>query len=295
MRIAILSNPRSGRNRAASLASGCVSAIARRGHTPVPLTIADPLDASIDRLIVVGGDGTVHHTLGQLVELRIPFVHLPTGTANLIATEFGMPRRPEESAEWAIRGGTREIDIPTLDDGPFMIMVSAGADASVIHRFEQTRSGSGGYLNYVAPVIREVIAPRPARLSFVCDGEPIDPPRPVNLTIANLKSYALGINHCARADPSDQLLDVRATPCRSTIGWTIASLRARLRSNAPSSVFRRGARVEITARDACVLQVDGEIARTPTMPDGVLEAGRTILVEHTGTRIPVIERPHETG
>jgi len=291
VRIAILSNPRSGRNRAASLARGCVAAIRRRGHTPVERAIGDGIDGSCDRLIVVGGDGTVHHTLAQLVEHSLPFVHLPTGTANLIATEFAMPKRPEECVDWAIRGGTREIDVPTLDGSPFVIMINAGADAGVIHRFEHARAASGGYLNYMLPVTREVFDPRPARITLACDDETYEPKGPVNLTVANMRSSALGINPCHDADPTDQRLDIRVTPCGSTASWTVGTVRSRLRAHARSSWSTRATRVSITAVRDAVIQYDGEITRTRSMPDGVLRAGDTIVAEQTGARIPILTKP----
>jgi len=291
VRIAILSNPRSGRNRAASLARGCVAAIRRRGHEPIERTIRDRIDDSFDRLIIVGGDGTVHHTLNALIEQRTPFIHLPTGTANLIASEFAMPRRPEECVDWAIRGGTREIDVPTLDGSPFLIMVNAGADAGVIHRFEHARSKSGGYLNYVIPVAAEVLRPRPARITLECQGERIDPGRGANLTIANMRSCALGINPCNDADPTDQLLDARLTPCASTLSWLVGTLRSRLRTHARSSWSERSGRITMTAVSDAVVQFDGEIARTRSMPRGILDAGSTIVAEHTGEKIRVITKP----
>jgi diacylglycerol kinase (ATP) len=295
MRVGVLSNPRSGRNRATALARGCVEVLRERGHDPVELSISAPdrarLEERIDRLIIVGGDGTVHHELPNLLKHQIPFLHLPTGTANLIAREFGMPKRPDRCVDWIERGGETTLDVPEFDGVPFLIMLGAGADAGVIHRFEHARSGSGGYLNYILPVTREVAYPRSARIELEVDGRAVPVPTRANVTIANMRSYALDLNPCAVADPHDGLLDVCVSSSPSTIGWTIGSIRSRLRRHARSAVCLRGTSIKLLAVAPTLFQFDGEIARTPTLPEGVLEQGERVEVRLTDLSVRIITAP----
>lgn len=295
MRVGVLSNPTSGRNKALRYAERCSSVLRDRGHSVVQLTIRDTgretLGSELDRLIIIGGDGTVHHELPNILVNQIPFLHLPTGTANLIAREFGMPKRAEFCVDWIERGGEMTLDVPTLDGVPFLIMVGAGADAGVIHRFEHARSGSGGYLNYVIPVIREVLAPRSARVEMVVDGNPVPIPSEANVTIANMRSYALDLNPCAYADPHDGLLDVCVSSSPNTFGWSIGSIRSRLRRHSKSTVRQRGEVVKLRALAPTLIQFDGEIARTPNLPEGILDTDREVEVRMTDRKVRVITAP----
>src|SRR5512145_2409955 len=47
--------------------------------------------AGVDRVAVVGGDGTVMEALTGLVGTRMPLVVIPAGTGNVIAVETTMP------------------------------------------------------------------------------------------------------------------------------------------------------------------------------------------------------------
>ncbi|MDF1869558.1 MAG: acylglycerol kinase family protein, partial [Phycisphaerales bacterium] len=104
MQIGIIVNPKSGRNKAQTLAQRCQSLLADHSHKVLTvetgqLGMSDEIWES-DRLIIIGGDGTVHHALPKLIKHQIPFYHLGTGTSNLISKELGMPQKPAVAVEW---------------------------------------------------------------------------------------------------------------------------------------------------------------------------------------------------
>jgi len=67
-----------------------------------------------DVLIVSGGDGTVSAGATALGGRRIPLAILPSGTANVFATETGCPASVDELVEAIEGGGTRACDVGDL-------------------------------------------------------------------------------------------------------------------------------------------------------------------------------------
>lgn len=251
MRITVLANPRSGRGRAIALAGRLEELLRSRGHTvPRPdlsptLDLADAAEGS-DRLVIVGGDGTVHHAAGAAAATGIPVYHLATGTENLFARYFGMPKDPRDAAEkLEMDHPPFEIDLGSVNGVPFALMCSLGVDASVIHRVDAVRGVKGGHLSYIRPSIAEGLRPRPARLLITGDGQPVAGSFVGTAVVANIPAYALGMDPCFDADPSDGRLDLALLPATTTVGTAMQFLRCRLRSRAVRRV--RAAQFEIRA------------------------------------------------
>tara|TARA_R110000744_G_scaffold328301_1_gene433947 strand:+ start:324 stop:1223 length:900 start_codon:yes stop_codon:yes gene_type:complete len=296
MFIGIIVNPKSGRNKAQKLAERCQQLLMDRSHSVLVINPQELASSSeiwnTDRLIIIGGDGTVHHALPNLIEHQIPFYHLGTGTSNLIAKELKMPKNPAAAVNWIEQGGQTNLDVPTLDGVPFLIMCSFGMDAGVIHRFEQSRTKSGGFRNYILPVTKEFFNPRPANISIKIDGD-IEFTQPSsNLTIANMRSYALSINPCPNADPADGLLDILSVPCASTLNWSLQTNLCRLRLPIPKATRLQTHAIDVQAQTTpAVVQFDGEIANTTNMPNGILEPGKMITIKIDTHRVPALTPP----
>ncbi len=294
MRIAMVYNPRSGRGKARRLAAGLSQACRGRGHTiEMHDVLADPglIEASIRgsaRVVIVGGDGTVHHMLPLLAACGTPAYHCGTGTANLIGREFGMSRSPERVlADLEREHEALTVDLPACNGWPFLIMVSMGIDASVIHRLEESRK-LGGYRAYVLPVIREILRPRPASFSVVDDEAGTASLSASGiLIVANMRGYGGGFNPCADACCDDGVLDAISIPCRTSVGAGLAYglLRARLGTSSMRRLRAPAVRIMGEGAAACV-QIDGEKASgVPGLHGGMLRAGETLRVMMSGKKI----------
>ncbi len=281
MNIGIIVNTRSGRNKATAFSQQCQQLLSEKGHqwTVLDTSSSEPSPEvwESDRLIIIGGDGTVHHALPELSRRQIPFYHLATGTSNLIAKELGMPRKASQAVRWSEQGGQGVLDVPTIDSVPFLIMCCLGMDAGIIHRFEQQRRGSGGFRNYTLPVLQEALRPRPAMLRISYDNSVIETQSPSNVVIANMKSYALRINPCPNANPNDSKLDLLSIPCSTTIGWSLHNLLFQFRTQPRTAQRALSLSFKVQSVDRpSLVQMDGEIANTPNMPSGVLAPGTSI-------------------
>ncbi len=264
MRLTLVSNPRSGRGKASCLSRGIAEIAGSRGHNIQSIliepgtTIDDAQLEACDRLIIVGGDGTVHHLLPHLARTQTPFHHCGTGTANLIAHAFRMsnsPRRVVEQVESECE--PTRVDLPLCNGHPFLIMTSLGLDASVIHRLEESRT-LGGFRAYIKPVLAEIANPRMAHVQVTADGEPYDT-KPGVLIVANFPNYGGHFDPCRHARADDATLDIANIPGSTSlsVGLRYLALLARL----PVARTTRAQRVRVEAIHDSHIQIDGEKPR----------------------------------
>jgi diacylglycerol kinase (ATP) len=270
VRVATLHNPRSGRGRGAEVAALFQEAVSRAGHSVRALDVtctgddAGELIEWSEAVVVVGGDGTLHHSLPGLLRHRRPLFHAAVGTENLFAREFGHGRSPKVFLRALDAGATRPIDVATLSVGdgpptPFVIMASLGPDASIVHRLSARRSGPISHLSYLRPALKELVSPRIPTLSIRVDGKELVRGRVGLVLIANMRQYAVGLNPAKRADPSDGQLDVVFLPGRSLGVVALGVLAWRL-GIAAGSQSARGRQVDVEMEDGgeCLPQADGE-------------------------------------
>ncbi len=158
VRFAILANPVSGRGRAPDAARELEARLLANGHELDVFpggTAEESLDflrassGTADRLVLIGGDGTLGFALNCGVELP-PIALLPFGTANLVAHHLHLPRDPAEAAALAENGRVLAVDaarvrLTGLDDEPIerwsLLCVGFGPDGEIVRRIQEQRSG----------------------------------------------------------------------------------------------------------------------------------------------------------
>lgn len=271
MHLVLLYNSISGKGRAGEVADAFERRLNNAGHTTKRVAtsngttnqaLADALP-SAQALVVLGGDGTLHSCADVAMQAGTPVYHVPLGTENLFAREFGMDRR-FETLERAIEAGqTVDVDAATCNGRTFLLMLSVGPDASVIHRLAKVRRGTINHLSYARPILAEALEPATGPISVEVDGKLVVDARPGLLVVANCRQYALRIDPASGACMRDGLLDVVFFPGATRIDMLGWALTARLRTHLASKnlVYERGSQVRVTAgpRDLPV-QLDGEAA-----------------------------------
>lgn len=310
MIITLVVNPKSGRGRAAPVAQQVHAALERAGHEVLIETAARDLRVNTrsQLLVIVGGDGTVHHVAPHAIAAHIPLYQIPMGTENLFARQFGMTRdidrlvnalaRPniratdaayvshashqpasssaviaQQEREPAAEIGVRDPALPTA----FFLMLSIGPDAGVVHRLAAARVGAIGHWSYLRPILDECLTPALRPLSVEADGSNLFNARPGLLVVANSREYGVRINPASRASISDGLLDLVFFPAASAAELVVWALRSRLGRHTRSRRL-----IYHTARQ---FRVTSHAPHTPYQLDG--EAGRSVGAAHLGIDISI--------
>jgi len=208
-------------------------------------------------VLSVGGDGTLNEIINGLGDKDIPVALFPTGTGNVMAKEFGIPRRPGRVCEMIVRGNTRRLDVACIGDRRFLLFAGAGFDAAVTQSIHETRSGRLTMLHYTAPILKTFARYAFPDISVRVDGERVGTATTVLVT--NVHSYGGPFAFVPDADPTDRLLDVCLMPGRRRIDllrhlW--ACVRGRL-LKCKDVVHRRGRVIELDG-DGVPVQMDGD-------------------------------------
>ena len=108
--------------------------------------------AEYDRIVCMGGDGTLAETVTGLMRLpkadRVPLGYIPMGTTNDSASTFGISKNPVLAARTAVCGKPVPIDIGKSSSGYFTYVCAFGAFTEVSYETPQDTKNALGKLAY---------------------------------------------------------------------------------------------------------------------------------------------------
>ncbi len=212
-----------------------------------------------DLVVIAGGDGTLNEVLNGL-EADRPVALFPLGTGNVVAKEFGLPRRVGRFCEMAARGREQVVDLGAANGRRFVSMVGAGLDADVVAELAAGRSGVIHMARYAKPLLRHLAKRRVPRIAVSVDGADAVEAHGFAL-VSNVHSYGGPFEITPQAVPCDGLLDVCVMPRRGLLRDARALLAFILRCQRFSGArYLRGRAVHLTSREQVRYQVDGDPA-----------------------------------
>lgn len=229
----------------------------------------------VERVVAVGGDGTVHfavnrlHAAGRLGEVALGVV--PAGTGSDLARTLGLPLRPVAALDAALGGDGRRIDLleVTAAAGSRVALnvASAGISGLVAGRVNLRRRRRPTV--YLTATLQALARYRPFWGRVICDGETWHEGGVFLLAVANGPSFGRGMRVAPEAAVDDGLADVvviRPMPLWQ-VPFRLPRLYAGTVLESPVAAWRRARTVRLETDDPLPpLELDGE-----TMPGGPAE------------------------
>jgi YegS/Rv2252/BmrU family lipid kinase len=102
-----------------------------------------------DAIVGAGGDGTINEIVNGLDGPRRCLGIFPLGTANVLASELGLPRSAAALAQLIANGETRRMHLPSVNGKRFVMMAGVGFDAKVVAGVSPNLKRRLGKLAYV--------------------------------------------------------------------------------------------------------------------------------------------------
>ncbi len=92
-----------------------------------------------DRVVAVGGDGTVKLAAQCLIKTNIPLGIVPGGSANGLAKELDIPEDAGKAMGIVINGRVKKIHLIKINEGLCIHLSDIGFNAYVVKKFEQEK------------------------------------------------------------------------------------------------------------------------------------------------------------
>lgn len=228
------------------------------------------------RLLVAGGDGTIHHLVNAFAASPEvawpPFGIVPLGTANDFARSLGLSGDWRAALEVAARGAPRPIDLGWVNGRRFLNAVHLGTMAESTRRvWPWLKRGvrGGAYGLAVATTAWRI---RPFEASWIV-GDVDGAGWALHLAIANGRYFGGGMPISPAATLEDGQLDLAIVPALPR-GWFMQAAKRLVAGQGLSlpGIWRlRGEAVAVTCADAPGVSLDGEHFETgPTLDFRVL-------------------------
>lgn len=216
---AVIVNPASGRGSASDTARRMATRLHNDGmavdvlETVAPghaHSYAERLASTVDVLVSVGGDGTLNEIVNGVIDSGEdkPVAVVPSGTANVVSHELGLPGSLDQLADIVREGAVRRIDLGMAGDRRFIMCAGIGFDAQIVELVSQQRGGDGiMMLDYALPTMQTLMGYRFPQMRVEVNGEVVEDAATF-VVIGNMRRYGGPFRLFSEATPDDGMLDI---------------------------------------------------------------------------------------
>jgi len=185
-----------------------------------PAQVQRALDDGAELVFAWGGDGMVQRCVGVLAGSGARLAIIPAGTANLFASNLGIPQDIEEAVAVGLRGDRHEIDVGKFNGERFAVMAGAGFDAAMIRD-----SGDGGLKERIGRAAyvwsgSENLRSKPFRATIEVDGAEWYKGEATCILLGNVGKLVGGVEVFEDARPDDGKLEVGVVTADGVLDWS---------------------------------------------------------------------------
>ena len=218
-----------------------------------------------ERVVLAGGDGTIHQALPALLDAQLPLAVIPIGTANDLARTLDLPEDPLAALDVVGRGIPQPIDVGVVNGIPFVNAATLGVGVRVNRELDADTKKRWGGLSYLRAAWRAVDKERPFDVEIDCDGEK-ERVRCVHVAVGNGVYHGGGVRVAEDASVSDGWLQLYTLPPSGAL--KLAALTPWLRSGTQDRWrgvrSARGRSIQLRTSRPLEVFADGErVSRTP--------------------------------
>lgn len=193
-----------------------------------------------DLIILCGGDGTIASGAMAVMESGLPLGIVPMGTANDLARTLDIPMDLAEAASVIVDGGTRSIDLGSVNGHAFFNVASIGLSSDLAQGLDPDTKRRFGRLGYAVAASRVLAKARPFTAWITEKNETIQV-KTFQIAVGNGRHYGGGNVVRDDAEIDDGSLDLYSLEMGTV--WKLAMMVRSFRSG------RHGAWKEVrTAR-----------------------------------------------
>jgi YegS/Rv2252/BmrU family lipid kinase len=229
-----------------------------RKSKQAPARVKRAIEEGADLVFVWGGDGMVQRSIDALAGMDATIAILPAGTANLLATNLGIPTDLEAAVNIGLHGARRKIDVGVMNKERFAVMAGAGFDARMIRDADRGLKDKAGRLAYIFTGARNLRGER-VKVKVKVDGEEWFDGRASCVLFGNVGKLFGGLTTFVDARPDDGRLELGVVTAEGALQWARALVRT-VRGQPERSPFvntTSGKRFSVRFSEPTVYELDG--------------------------------------
>jgi diacylglycerol kinase (ATP) len=262
-----------------------------------PKCVREAITGGAGLVIVWGGDGTVQRCVGEVAGTNVALAIIPAGTANLLATNLGVPSDIAQAVRTALHGVRRRIDVGTINKECFAVMGGAGLDGVLMSNVSSAEKEQVGRIAYLRGSVKAMSARR-TKTKIRLNGHLwFDGPTSCVL-VGNVGTITGGLQVFDHAKADDGLLDLGVVSADGPLQWARVLGRVMVHSDMDRSPFvdsTQAAKIDVRFEKKVPYEIDGG-ARGKTnhlkirvrpqavivcVPEAALASGTTTMFDHS--------------
>lgn len=223
-----------------------------------PKAVKRALDKGADLILVWGGDGMVQRVVDSVGDSGVTLGILPAGTANLFATNLGIPKDLPGALDVALHGARRPFDAGVINGERFVVMAGAGFDAAMIKDADSGLKDRWGRMAYVWTGVKATKAGA-QRMKIKVDGTPWFSGRASCVLFGSMGTLTGGMVAFPDADPSDGQLEVGVVTAEKPLQWArvVTRLASGSAERSPLTRTTRARKIDVRLSRATIYELDG--------------------------------------
>lgn len=184
-----------------------------------PAQVRRALDDGAELIVAWGGDGMVQRCVDVLAGSEVALAIIPAGTANLFATNLGIPSDIEGAVTVGLHGARRRVDLGRFNGERFAVMAGAGFDAAMIRDAAdgslKERLGRVAYVWTGSENLRS----KPFRADIEVDGANWYKGKASCILFGNVGKLVGGVEAFEDARPDDGKLELGIVTAEGLLEW----------------------------------------------------------------------------
>lgn len=236
--------------------------------------------ASIDLIVVAGGDGTISELVSILGKhnINLPVAVIPTGTVNDFARANNIPLNPITAAKKLDTANTKTIDTIKINDTYSGYMVAFGNFMTSFAKVNSSVKNKVGRAAYLIRGIRTLIKLNPYRVSIKVDKLEMEI-NSVFTLVSKISSVGSVEKLLPEAKPDDGLLhilNIEPINVKDIVQLIYMAFTGNITKH-PKVMYLTAEQVEIKTRDLKVMNIDGDLYDYKNVRVSVVKDGLTLI------------------
>jgi len=223
-----------------------------------PKQVKRALAEGTELIFVWGGDGTVQRCIDAAAGSDAALAILPAGTANLLATNLGIPQDIDQAVHIGLYGERRKLDVGRFNGEKFAVMAGAGFDASMIQRADGSLKERLGRVAYVWTGSQQLRA-KPFKAKIEVDGVPWYAGAASCILVGNVGRLFGGVEVFADARPDDGRLELGVVNADGVSDWvrTLARTAVGQAERSPLVQATSAKKIKVKLNRKVLYEIDG--------------------------------------